>query len=153
MTGRSRTTIRAFGTVFLLPLLALAACNDDSPTEPRNPEHWRAELVGTDGYDEIEGQVSVESTSSRIEIEIVLSGIEADVEYTWEIAGGTCEDPGDPLGDEDDFPGLTGDEDGSATANATVGVGLVSGEDYHTSVRIAESPETIIACGDVVLED
>src|SRR5690606_4185636 len=83
----------------LVCAVGMAAC-DDSPTDDGEQLRWEAELTGA----EVDGVATVLSNETAFSAAIEIANAPADATYTWRIAAGTCDEPGDPVGDTDLYP-------------------------------------------------
>ncbi|HEX2167126.1 MAG TPA: hypothetical protein VHG09_07790 [Longimicrobiales bacterium] len=132
----------------LASTLALAACDDDSPTDPVTPVEWEAQLAGVGEFEDVEGLAAVSSTATSFDAAIEIAGAEEDAVFTWRVAEGTCAQPGDRIGAADRYPDLEVEADGTASAEADVTAALDEEEDYIVSVldETGEAAVTV-ACG------
>lgn len=131
-----------------VPVIGVAACDDDPVTV--DPVVWLADLDGA----EVTGIASVASTNTTFEASIEIQGAAEDAVFTWEIAGGTCAQPGDRIGAADNYPDLEADAGGGAEAEANVNSGLDEEEDYIAIVRdeTGQDPVTV-ACGALAIDE
>ncbi|HLU25221.1 MAG TPA: hypothetical protein VKZ58_05900 [Longimicrobiales bacterium] len=140
---------------------ALVAC-DDSSSDPQITETtWQAELAGQGDFENVSGLVEVVSKES-LTAEIEVEGLEPEGKYSWHIAAGTCSQPGDRVGGASDYPTLSANAEGKATATVTIGRRLEASGSYHASVFFVdegdeedeEDDETVVvACGNLEVQD
>lgn len=108
------------------------------PIEPYGVRGTSALVVSTDG----------ESFSASIDI----GGAVPGSMHPWHVHDGACGDGGGIVGQEI-YPALAVDENGAASASASVAFALVPSVRYSVNVHLAASNlQTIIACGDYVFE-
>jgi hypothetical protein len=152
--GGRHTPLRGLA-LLAVPLLVLAACNDDDPVEPPPTEYqWTTTLAGTEGWEQITGEASAQWTEGGLQFQssASISGDEPDAVRPWHVHFNTCAEGGGIVGVDGDYPRLEVDEDGNASASATVPMPLDPTQDYHVNVHLSdEELETIIACGDMTL--
>lgn len=146
--------LAALSVSLLASTIALAACDDDSPTDPVVPVEWEAQLAGVGEFEDVEGLAAVSATSTSFDAAIEIANAEEDAEFTWRVAEGTCAAPGDRLGAADRYPDLTVEADGTASAEADVTASLDEDEDYIVTVldESGEDPVTV-ACGALEIEE
>jgi len=135
-------------------MFALAACDDDSPTDPVVPVEWEAQLAGAGVYEDIEGLAAVSSTATSFDAAIEIANAEEGAEFTWRVAEGTCAAPGDRVGAADRYPDLEVGADGTAGAEADVTGALDEDGDYIVRVldETGQAPVTV-ACGALEIEE
>lgn len=132
----------------LMAVLAVAACDDD-PAEP-DTTLLEAVLEGIEPYEDVEGDVDIESRSNSFTAEISIAGANEGDEFDWTVARGTCAQPGNAVGQAASYPALQVDEEGTASAEATVNVALDEDEDYIVRVIDNSGQEPApVACGEV----
>lgn len=125
-----------------------AAC--DSSTEPSpDPTEWAAELAGLTGHETVEGDASVAAGLTSFTAAIELAGLEPG-DYGWEVAAGSCEEPGDRIGAATAYEELTADAEGEANGEATVSATLQSSGSYLVGIFMMDDDERVdIACGEL----
>jgi hypothetical protein len=147
---------RRVRTSLLAAALALVAAGcDDSTTPPVvDPPQFLGNLVAAEGFEELEGSaVVVPVTATGFEVAMALEGAPAtDDGFPWLLREGSCAEPGDALGDWEDFPLI--DPDGEGEWNAEVDVPLDAEADgYVIDIRRAEDDlDTVMACAFVERE-
>lgn len=132
----------------------LGACDDDSPIEPSDTVEWEAQLAGTAAYEEVEGLASVSSTATSFDAAIEIANGEDGAVFTWQIAAGTCAQPGDRVGAADRYPELEVAADGTAEAEADVTAALDEEDEYIVRVLDASgtAPATV-ACAALEIDE
>lgn len=131
----------------LASTLAVAACDDD-PVQPSADIEWEAELTGVGEYAEVEGLAAMSSSRTSFDVAIEIANATEDDVFAWEVAEGTCAEPGDRLGTAADYPDLEVAADGTAGAEADANAALDEDGDYVVRV-IDDSGEApvVVACG------
>lgn len=143
-----------FVAVGVIAGATLTACDDDSPTVPPVGETvWSADLAAEDDGD-LTGSIEVVATASAFDAAIELADAEAEATYAWYVGeGATCEDEDLRLGDAEDYEALEADEEGDASAEATVDATMDSDEEYHAAVWSTDEEAVLVACGELTTED
>lgn len=145
--SRTRRYAR-LSAALLVCAVGIAAC-DDSPTDPGDPVDWAATLEG----DVIEGTASVTSNNISFNAEIAIENGEEDEVFSWQVAHGTCAQPGNPIGAAAAYPDLEVGADGTAEAEADVASGLNDDAPYIVLVVDDSGDEPVIAaCGELEVE-
>lgn len=145
--------VATLSSALIISAIVFAAC-DDSPTTPVTPVEYQAALVGSDEHDEVEGIASVTARAISFDAEIEIANAEADAVYTWQVATGTCTQPGSRVGAADRYDDLEVAEDGTAAADAEVPVALSSSGSYIVRVLDESGDEPVtIACGALETEE
>jgi hypothetical protein len=140
-------------SALMVSATAFAAC-DDSPTTPVTPMEYQAALIGREGHDEVEGIASVTARATSFDAEIEIANAEADAVYTWQVATGTCTQPGSRVGAADRYHDLEVAEDGTAAADAEVPIALSSSGSYIVRVLDESGDEPVtVACGALETEE
>ena len=129
-------------------VLGVAACDDDD--DPSQPQQtlWEATLEGIEPFEDVEGTVEVTAGANSFKAEIAIEGAEEGAEFDWTVARGTCEEPGNAVGQANQYPALEVDEEGKASAEATINVKLDKSQDYIVQVidNSGDDPAPV-ACG------
>ncbi len=135
----------------LLGILGLAAC--DSSTEPLVPEplSWSAALVPEAGAT-LTGSLSAQSSDTGFTSAIQVEDGAENAAFLWHVGEGAACDLEARIGDEADYPALETDENGTASAEATVAHVLDAEEAYHVVVLSADG-HVLMACGELVSEE
>ncbi len=129
-------------------LIALGGC--DSTTEPNPQWSWEITLEAADGG-ELTGSAGVISNPSNLAAAVVIEGAEPEESYAWWIAEGSCDEPGDAVGELSAYPALDTDGDGEAGAEVTLARGLNPDHDFHVAVgQDVDGEVEIRACGDLI---
>jgi hypothetical protein len=136
----------------LVAAALVAACGSSTAPVP-HPVTWDVELGGAAGFDDVTGEGVVTATLASFEVEIELGGLAAG-SYDWELAAGTCAEPGGRIGAASAYEELTSDAGGNASGSATVTAVLAPAGNYHIAVFSSdgESNEQVrvdVACGDL----
>jgi hypothetical protein len=138
----------------LASTIVLAACDDDSPTDPVVPVEWEAQLAGVGDYDEVDGLAAVSSTATSFDAAIEIANATEDAVFTWRVAEGTCAEPGDRVGAANRYPDLEVGEDGTADADADVTAALDEAGEYIVSVLDESGDEPVTAaCGALEIDE
>ena len=98
---------------------------------------FSADLEGTEDYEDVTGSIDVEgfAPDEMFVADISLEELAEQETYAWAIYRGSCEDNGDLVGDEADYPELeTDEEEHSASAEAEVDVRLYQADDLNVRV-------------------
>lgn len=155
-------------TLFLLPLLAAAACAPAATMEADTPMGgaeasadmqmaaamaWNGTLQGQPGYEQTTGTAQASSNMGGTTVSVSFAGTPmAGMTHThpWHVHAGSCGSGGPIVGDPGAYPMLQPGEDGRGTATATIQPMLKMGQSYY--VNIHESPDelgTIVACAEL----
>lgn len=145
----------------IVALVALAACAArEEPDEPETSvfdadlERWQGTLRPQSGSN-IRGSVDARTAwvaggPGRTIASISIAGARSDAHHPWHIHQGTCESGGPIIGNTAAYSALHVGADGTATARATLSVGLNPNQNYHVNVhRSPENLGTIVACGNI----
>ena len=125
----------------------MVAC--DSATDPAVYPEWTGELEGATGYEQVEGDVEVKSKGSTFTAKIDVTGA-AQGAYRWEVAGGTCAQPGSRVGAAAAYTNLDVGQEGTASRNVTVTGTLNGTSTYHAAVfRMVDDARVDVACADL----
>lgn len=109
---------------------------------------WEGELAGAQGaFDPLQGSAAALSEGNRTAASIAISGAEDTLSYAWRIQRGSCQSPGDVVGGLASYPVLEPGSSGSASADAALSEGMLSGS-FHAAV-FRSGDETPVACGDL----
>lgn len=139
--------------VGVLVAVATVGCGDSPTVPPPVPTYWVGELAAEEDV-ELEGTVTVESTTLQFTAEIETSGGAEGTSYAWYVGiGATCGDPETRLGDPGDYDALEPNEDGEASAEATIAEGLDDDSEYHVAVLADDEGETLLACAELAVVD
>jgi hypothetical protein len=134
----------------LLPLLLVAAgCNESSPTDPpADPPRFQGALDPAEGFSEVEGTVSLVLVAGEgFTIEVEIEGApEAEGGLPWMLREGSCAEPGDPLGDFEEFPPVELDEEGAWSAEVEVPLSATLEAVVFDLRRSADELEVRVAC-------
>lgn len=146
--------LAALSVALLASTIALAGCDDDSPTDPVVPVEWEAQLAGVGEFADVEGLAAVSATATSFDAAIEIANAEEDAAFTWRVAEGTCAAPGDRVGAADRYPDLEVEADGTASAEADVTAALDEDGEYIVSVldEAGQAPVTV-ACGALEIEE
>lgn len=138
--------LAALSISLLASTIAVAACDDD-PIEPIDAVEWEAELAGTGEYADVEGVAAMAFTATSFDAGIEIAGATEDDVFAWEVAEGTCAEPGDRLGAAAAYPDLEVAANGTASADADVNAVVDEDGDYIVRV-IEDSGEepVVVAC-------
>jgi hypothetical protein len=160
--------MKKLSTIMLASALVLTSCSarqegevattaepgvqgEEAPTEQAAPpEAGQVRIVANPGF-EVSGEANVQDLEGgKTRVDIGIHGAPSDAILPWHVHEGTCGSGGAIVGDPNAYQPLNTDLSGEASADATIGVGLDPGTDYHINVH--ESPsntETIVACGEL----
>jgi hypothetical protein len=132
----------------MLVALAASACvnlNDDEPSVTV----WETQLVAAIAFPEVVGQAAVVSGPDGTAMGIAMEGAEPQATHAWGLWTGTCDQPGQQVGPDTDYPQLDVDATGSAEAQTHLAVRLAYDGTYHVEVRLGVADPTRVACGDL----
>ncbi len=148
----------------LLVLLLIVGCaNGDDQTfddfddqemtddqETVDTTDWTASLTPNEGFEAVSASASAYVQDGQTFVSANLSGAEAGATHPWHIHEGSCESGGGIFGDANAYPAFEANEDGEASADATIDMALEAGQNYHVNVHGAPGDlGTIVACGDL----
>lgn len=98
----------------------------------------------------VRANVRAATGPSQTAVSINLAGGQARGAHPWHVHSGTCSTGGGIVGDPTAYPVLRPGSNGSATAEARIGVQLIPGESYHVNVhRASDALGDIIGCGNL----
>jgi hypothetical protein len=151
--------IRSFLAVAVSGLLASACVSDFNVAGPEQTL-WTADLIPEIEYPMVSGTGAAVSGSTLTEAGITMTGLDPGI-YAWRIREGRCDDPGEVVGGEGQYPDLLVEEpgepdpdedNGSSSVSAQTapfrGV-MVRGAEYQIDVRLADSGDRV-ACGNFI---
>lgn len=124
-------------------VLALAGCVTD--VEPPRQTIWEATLSSGLEHPDAGGSAAAVSGNSLTHASVSVVGLAAGT-YRWGVFRGQCTDPGEILGSEEMYPGLSVGAEAQATADAAVNRHMRAGNRYFAQVRTADGVS--VACGD-----
>ena len=140
-TSRLRTSATA-----ILLLLSAAACSSSTEAAPTK---WSGSLTSVGGS-AITGTVGAVSYAGRTEITVQIRKATPGAAYGWRIDTGTCSGTGEIQGGVAQYPTLTADPAGTASADAGIASLFSPGSQYAARVfSEAGGAEEIVACGDL----
>lgn len=146
--------LAALSVALLACTIALAACDDDSPTDPVVPVEWQAQLAGVGEFADVDGLAAVSSTATSFDADIEIANAEEDAEFTWRVAEGTCAAPGARVGAANRYPDLEVAADGTASAEADVTAALDEDGEYIVSVLDETGQAAVtVACGALEIDE
>jgi hypothetical protein len=126
-------------------ITSIAGCR--RVVEP-NVVAWEGELMGAQGaFDPLQGSAAALSEGNRTVASIAISGAEDTLSYVWRIRRGDCRTPGAVVGGLASYPVLEPGSGGSASADAALSEGMLSGS-FHAAV-FRSGDEALVACGDL----
>jgi len=146
-------------SVVLGTTLLLVACGDDRPAADPPPQpapaataataEWRAALAPDPDHAQIRGSATARSETGQTVVNVELAGGEPGAVHPWHIHLGDCGTHGDYFHDEDAYPPLQLDGNGTGTASAHVPAELRAGEAYNVNVHGARDHDVSVACGEL----
>ena len=137
--------LRTFATAILL-LIPVAACSSGTEVAPTK---WSGALTPVGGGT-ITGTVGAVSSAGRTEITVQIRKATPGATYGWRIDTGTCSGSGEIQGGAAQYPVLTPDPAGTASADAGIASLFSSGSQYAARVFAADGgSEDIVACGEL----
>lgn len=135
-------------------MIVLAACSSTGTNETRDVDpvadrigDWDSSLAPVGNFT-VRGTAKAQSVGVGTGVTIAIEGAAHHAQHPWHVHRGVCGDNGPIVGNAGDYPVLTADMAGKATANATIGVALNEQETYYVNVH--NSPTdlgTIVSCG------
>lgn len=147
LTGTNRSVLA------LAAVTLIVGC--DSSLEPgRDPLHWNASIAGAEGYESVSGSASVVADVETFELDVQLAGLAEDM-YEWQLATGTCAEPGGRIGAASGYPPFTPEANGTVTVAAALPAILAAAAPYHVSIHFMATDENevltrmTVACGDL----
>jgi hypothetical protein len=148
LTGTHRSIIA------LAAVTLIVGC--DSSLEPgRDSLHWNAIIAGAEGYESVSGSASVVADVETFELDVQLAGLAADM-YEWQLATGTCAEPGGRIGAASGYPPFTPETSGTVTISTNLPAILAAAAPYHVSIHVMATDEddvprrVTVACGDLI---
>lgn len=143
--------MRHVASLCLATAVVVSGCNDDDDVH-----EWSADIQGLGEWADISGEAEVRWEEGEEEFTATVD-IENDAPGAvrpWHVHFNDCATGGDIVGADGDYPRLTIDEDGTASASVTVPQSLGPEARYHVNVHLSdEDLATIIACGDLEHDD
>lgn len=146
--------VRTLCALLVPAALAGAGCVSDLDVTVEEQTLWEATLNGGLEHPGLSGTAAAVSTSTLTEAGIELAGLAPGV-YTWRIRERGCQDPGEVVGGEGQYPDLVREqqEEGEGPDTVTVSAetapfrgSMEPGTSYHAEVGRSASAERI-ACG------
>lgn len=147
LTGTDRS-------VLALAAIALIVGCESSLEPGRDTLRWNANLAGAEGYESVSGSASVVAEVESFELDVQLAGLADDL-YEWQLATGTCAEPGGRIGTATAYPPLTPEANGTVNVSTALPAILAAAAPYHVSVHVMATDENdvptrvIVACGDL----
>lgn len=146
MEGRNRW-ISKLGAVAFIAVLA-GACDDD-PVAP-DPAVYEGEVEGVGDFSALNGEVAFDAAATTLDVSVRLADYpDQGGGFPWILREGTCADPGDALGELDDYPVIELDEEGEWSDVVTASIDNDEDSYVFELRRSADDGETVIACGDL----
>jgi hypothetical protein len=156
--------IRRFAPILiaLAMLLIVVSCSSVArqqnlaqigPQDPLGSAHWTGTLTppsGMSGALDVHGTAAFARSGSGSSVATVqISNAIPRGLHPWEVYRGQCGNDANLIGALGAYPWLAVNDDGTATATATLGAELLLG-DYHVNVNASPNDKaTIVACGNV----
>jgi hypothetical protein len=151
-------TARALSLLVLSLGLTAPGCVSDFNVPGPEQTLWTAELIPELEYPLVSGSGAAVSGRDLTEAGVTMTGLDPGV-YAWRVREGPCDDPGEVVGGEGQYPDLVveepaepdpdDDENGSPAVSAQTapfrGV-MIRGQEYHLDVRRGDSGDRV-ACG------
>lgn len=133
--------------------LALSGCVSDFNVAGPQQLLWEANLDPALEYPAVSGTAAAVSGSTLTEAGITMLGLEPGV-YSWRVRESWCDDPGDVVGGEGQYPDLVVEEEedpepgeeGISVQTQPFRATMTGGARYHVEVRRSE-PDERVACG------
>ena len=117
-----------------------------------SPE-WKTVLKPGAGSN-ITGTADVEAKDKATKAEISIKGATAGSELPWHVHSGKCGSNGPIVGAATAYPTIKVNKDGSGKAEAKLDMATPASGEYFVNVhKSAADLKTIVACGDLTLED
>jgi hypothetical protein len=135
-----------------LLLLGTAACSDSSPTDPpAEPPVFQGSLVPAEAFPDLAGGVVLTlEEGEAFEIALSLENAPEMEEggFPWVLREGSCAEPGDPLGDWEEFPPAQPDAEGGWAVTVDLALSPTA-ERYVVDLRRSvDDRETVLACAE-----
>ena len=138
----------------VIMLVALASCssrgNDDTgdidPVADRVGD-WESSITPVNNSG-VRGSAKAQSVGVGTGVTISIEGAAAGSQHPWHVHRGVCGDNGAIVGGASDYPVLSVNTGGNASANASINAALNERESYY--VNLHRSPSdlgTIVGCG------
>ena len=142
--------IRACG-LLTLALVALAGCDDTSPTDPQPLQEFAGAFTPVEAYEELFGSAVVVAGEAEFSVAVAVQEAPdpGEAGHPWVLMEGSCEAPGPLLRDWDELPAIVLDAQGEWSDGPITGV--VSGVDQMAlELRLSMGePEAVVACADL----
>ena len=130
----------------LLLVVSATACSSSTEAAPTK---WNGTLAPVGGS-AITGTVGAVSSAGRTAITVRIRKATPGATYGWRIDTGTCDGSGEMQGGTAQYPVLTADAAGSASADAGISSVFAAGSRYAGRVfAMGGGVEEIVACGDL----
>lgn len=141
-------------TFLACALVVLAACssrgaNDTDDVDPVSDRvgDWSASIAPVGNYT-VRGTAKAQSVGVGTGVTISINSATANAHHPWHVHRGVCGDNGPIVGAASNYPALHVGADGSASANATIGMALNEQDSYYVNVHLSPTQlGTIVACG------
>jgi hypothetical protein len=142
-------TVMRVSILLLLGLPLLVSGCDQANTD--DALEWQATLTGQQGFEGVSGSSSATSQAGQTAVSVNISGATPGAAHPWHIHSGSCESGGPIVGGAAAYPDLQVGAGGTASANATLSVGLDPTAPYFVNVHLsANDLATIVACGNLL---
>lgn len=146
----------------IIAAITLAACssndyNDIGDMQPAPPSDviatptarvdWMSDIAPV-GSSNVRGKARARTVGGATRIMVNIEGAPANTQHPWRIHKGACGEAGALVGNVNEYPVLSADAAGKASAKAQIAVPLSEQEAYHVNVlHSATDLNTVVACG------
>ncbi len=150
-SARRRGPARSAAALTLALSAVLAGCSDSGVDPLPDPPSYQGTLSPAEGWEGLAGGVVLTPLNGEgFEVLLTMEGApEAEGGFPWLLRDGTCADPGQALGDWEEFPPIELDEAGGWGITVEVPIDDEA-EGYVMDIRrSADDRETPLACADL----
>ena len=139
--------------IVIISSLVLAACASGGNNEDGDPVgdrvgDWSTNLSGQNNSN-VRGSVKAQSVGVGMGVNISINNATPGAQHPWHVHTGTCSAGGGIVGSMSNYPVLTVNSSGEASANATISTALNEQSRYHVNVHRSTSDLTVISCGNL----
>jgi hypothetical protein len=135
-------------------VIGLTACSSSGSNETRDIDpvsdrvgDWSSNISPVGSF-RVRGTAKAQSVGVGTGVTISIEGAAHHAQHPWHVHRGVCGDNGPIVGSAGDYPTLSVNMEGRASANASIGTALNEHDSYYVNVH--NSPTdlgTIVGCG------
>lgn len=142
-------TLAATAAIILLAACSSGGTNDTGDVDPVADRvgDWSSDIAPVGNFT-VRGTAKAQSVGVGTGVTISIENAPHHAQHPWHVHRGKCGDNGPIVGEAGNYPVLSVNMEGKASANATIGVALNEQESYYVNVH--NSPTdlgTIVGCG------